>query len=100
MDAGDNAGPLERAWLCCKFRISPNEHWDYPEVIEAPERVTVLMLPAAWARCPVLREIACGYGVGSLFLTRYGLLMLIRGILAWPRLVEQMGVLDRETAAD
>lgn len=100
MDAGDNAGPLERAWRCCGFRILENEGWELPEVVEAPDKVTVLMLPAAWAGHAELREIACGYGVGSLFLTRYGLLMLIRGILAWPRLVEQMGVRDREPAAD
>jgi len=100
MLAGDDAGPLERAWMCCGFRILASEHWEFPEVIESPDKLTVLMLPAAWVDCPASRELACGYGIGSLFLTRYGLMMLIRGILAWPRLVEGMGARDRETAGD
>lgn len=100
MLAGDDAGPLERAWRCCGFRIYPHEHWDLPEVVESPGKLTVLMLPARWARNLKRRELACGFAIGSLFLTRYGLLLLIRGILAWPRLVAQMAERDREQAAD
>jgi hypothetical protein len=100
MLAGDDAGPLERAWRCCGFRILPSEDWDYPEVVESPERLTVMMLPAAWARNPAWRELACGYAISALFAQRYGVLMLQRGITAWPQLVEGMGARDRETAAD
>lgn len=100
MQAGDDAGPLERAWRCCGFRILPSEHWAMPEVIESPGVVTVLMLPLSWVGCPARRELACGYAISQLFAERYGTLMLIRGILAWPRLVALMAAGDREQAAD
>lgn len=78
-----------------------------PDVYEPNEQLTVLMMPPVppeWLERELTleewREFCCGYGISKLFKQRYGTTMLIRGILAWPRLVEQMGVLDRETAAD
>lgn len=100
MLAGDDAGPLERAWRCCGFRILPDEHWDFPEVMESPDKLTVLMLPARWAGMPAWRELACGYAISALFEQRYGTLMLQRGIACWPKLVALMAERDRQEAAD
>jgi hypothetical protein len=97
---GDDAGPLERAWICCGFRILERDYFEYPKVFEAEDTIAVLVLPAAWGKSRQLREIACGFGIGKLFCGRYGLLMLIRGILAWPALVGQMAERDREPAGD
>lgn len=96
----DDAGPLERAWICCGFRILPRDAFEYPKVFEADDSPAVLVLPAAWATNRHLREIGCGFAIGKLFWGRYGLLMLIRGILAWSRLVSLMGESDRDSAAD
>lgn len=100
MHAGDDAGPLERSWLCCGFRILESDDWDRPEVIEAEKKITALMLPEDWAGDPELREVAAGFAIGELFRQRYGTLMLIRGIMAWPTLADQLAERDREAAAD
>jgi hypothetical protein len=100
MLALDNAGPLERAWRVCGYRIMPNAYWSEPEVIEWPGTLTVVVIPERWAASPKLRDFACGFAISELFRQRYDVLMLIRGILAWPCLVEQMGARDREEAAD
>lgn len=98
--AGDDAGPLERAWMCCGFRIMSNDHFEYPKVFEADDGPAVLVIPSAWATIRQLREVGCGFAIGKLFCGRYGLMMLIRGILAWPALVGQMAERDREPAGD
>lgn len=95
---GDDAGPLERAWICCGFRILVNANWEWPEVLEEDGGVAVLMMPAKWAGSRGGRESACGAGITDLFQQRYGTLMLIRGVLAWPGLVEMMAERDRSAA--
>jgi hypothetical protein len=100
MVVGDNAGPLERAWLCNGFRVM---EWDgageRPEVFAPDGEVPVLMLPASCARCPHLRECAAGFAISDLYWQRYGWLALVRGIRAWDRIADDLDY-SREFAAD
>lgn len=101
MMAGDDAGPLERAWICQGWRILVRDDWAWPEPFEPEERgQAVLVLPAAWAGDPALREVACGYAISKVFERRYGPLMLQRGIAAWPELAGALARRDLDFAAD
>lgn len=79
--AADDAGPLERAWLCCGFRVLIRDDWQVPEVYEAAGQVAVLVLPLLWARRPELREVACGFAMADVFLLRFGWRALVRVLL-------------------
>jgi hypothetical protein len=99
MVVGDNAGPLERAWLCNGFRVLECEGFPFPEVFAPEGEVPVLVLSPQWACHPMLREIADGYAISDLYLQRYRWLALVRGIRAWDRIADDLDY-SREFAAD
>ena len=96
---GDNAGPLERAWLCNGFRVVEGAGLPGPVVLAPEGDVPVLALPPSCARDAELRECAAGYAIADLYLQRYGWLALVRGIRAWERIAADLDA-SRDMAAD
>jgi hypothetical protein len=97
---GDDAGPLERAWLCRGFRVLVRDDWEWPDVFAAEGETPALVMPGKWARSAEGRERAAGYAISELYLQRYDWMSLVRGIGAWDDIAAALRDRDRESAAD
>lgn len=93
-------GPLPligQAWLLCGFDYVRDEDQDRPELFAAHGETPLLVVPSAIT--PDDLDDAFAMAIARLYLKRYGLINLVKGIRAWDEIVAGLGG-TREEAAD
>jgi hypothetical protein len=88
---------IGQAWLLCGFDFDFDPGAEEPDLYAIPGETPLLLVPLGCAGREL--ERAFGWGIAQLYLQRYGVVNLVRGIRAWEAIVGDLGG-AREEAAD
>jgi hypothetical protein len=96
----EKSGPvplLGQAWILCGFDVDSDPDAEEPGLFAADGETPLLLVPPNCEGNDL--ELAYGWAIAKLYLKRYGLLNLVRGIRAWDDIVADLGS-GRDMAAD
>lgn len=86
-----------QAWLLCGFDFAYDEDQDRPQLHAACGETPLLVVPSRISYEDL--DDAFAMAIARLYLKRYGVVNLVRGIRAWDDIVADLGG-AREEAAD